>query len=175
MLVDRNLNNLYKLLNEMKKYYIVLALMLISVVTFAQGQGEENPFEFADRSYEMEETEVPSYFTKHWLGAEFTKLTFALRQEYVYMPEATSISPQPVLITEKEIIYTSVKKMDRYYKKEVKKSRMTEAQAKEKLKKVFAVVYSLRYAETEEIEKIFWNTKKAVELEKLLLKTIELY
>jgi len=159
----------------MKKYYMVLALMLFSVAAFAQGQAEENSYEFADRSYEMEDVEVPGYFTKHWLGAEFTMFTFALRQEYVYMPEATPINKEPSLVTEKPVIYNAVKKMDRFYKKEIKKGRMTEAAAIEKLKKIYGVGYSLRYAETEELEKIFWMTKKEAALETLLLETIEMY
>ena len=154
---------------------MVLALMLFSVAAFAQGQAEENPYEFADRSYEMEDVEVPGYFTKHWLGAEFTMFTFALRQEYVYMPEATPINKEPSLVTEKPVIYNAVKKMDRFYKKEIKKGRMTEAAAIEKLKKIYGVGYSLRYAETEELEKIFWMTKKEAALETLLLETIEMY
>ena len=120
----------------MKKYYMLLALMLFGAVAFAQGQGEENPFEFADRSDEMEEAEVPGYFTKHWLGADFTLLTYALRQEYVYMPEATPINTEPALITEKPVIYNAVKKLDRFYKKELKKGRMTESEIRVKLKKV---------------------------------------
>ena len=154
---------------------MVLALMLFSVAAFAQGQAEENSYEFADRSYEMEDVEVPGYFTKHWLGAEFTMFTFALRQEYVYMPEATPINKEPSLVTEKPVIYNAVKKMDRFYKKEIKKGRMTEAAAIEKLKKIYGVGYSLRYAETEELEKIFWMTKKEAALETLLLETIEMY
>jgi hypothetical protein len=159
----------------MKKYYMVLALMLFSVVAFAQGQAEENPYEFADRSYEMEDVEVPGYFTKHWLGPEFTMFTFALRQEYVYMPEVTPINKEPSLVTEKPVIYNAVKKMDRYYKKQIKKGKMTEAMAKENLKKIYGVGYSLRYAETEDLEKLFWKTKKESDLEKLLLETIEMY
>ena len=152
-----------------------MALMLFSAVAFAQGQGEENPYEYADRSYEMEDVEVPSYFTKHWLGPEFTKLIFALREEYVYMPEVTPINPRPSLVTEKPIIYNSVKKMDRYYKKQLKKGRMTEDAVIEILRKVYGVVFSLRYSDTKELEKLFWNTKKEAALEKLLLETIEMY
>lgn len=159
----------------MKKYYMVLALMLFSVLAIAQGQEEENPYEFADRSYEMEDVEVPGYFTKHWLGPEFTMMVFALREEYVYFPEVTPTNKDPSLVTEKPVVYNSVKKMDRYYKKEVKKGKITEAVAREKLKKIYGVVYSLRYADTKELEKIFWNTKKEAALEKLLLETIEMY
>jgi hypothetical protein len=159
----------------MKKYYMVLALMLFSVDAFAQGQGEENPYEYADRSEEMQDVEVPGYFTKHWLGAEFTTFTFALRQEFVYMPKKTPINKEPSLVTEKPVIYNAVKKMDRFYKKEIKKGRMQKAAAIENLKKIYGIAYSLRYAETEDLEKILWKTKKEADLEKLLLETIEMY
>lgn len=159
----------------MKKYYLVVALLFCSVLTFAQGQEEENPFEYSDRSDAIEEVEVPGFFTKHWLGPEFTQRVYALRQEYVYMPEKTPTNPEPSLVTEKPVIYNAVKKLDRYYKKAMKKGRMTESDVREKLSTIYAVGYSLRYADTADLEKLLWTIKKEDELEKMFLETIELY
>ena len=147
-------------------------MLFLGVGLFAQS---EDDYEYADRSEEIEEIEVPPYVSKHYLGSDFTKMFFALKEQYVYIPEKTATNPEPSPTTEKPVIYNTVKKLDRYYKKMLKKGKMSEDDVREKLHTVVAVGYSLRYADTESLEKILWKMKDPTELAKLFTEKISLF
>lgn len=153
----------------MRKFFLLAALLVFGVAVFAQTEEE---FEYFDRTDEMEEVEVPSYEKKHYLGEEFTKMFFALKEQYVYIPEKTSINMDPSPTTEKPAIYNSVKKLDRHYKKMIKKGKMSKEDVKAKLAKVVSVCYSIRHEDTVALEKMLWSTKDVAKLEALFTEKI---
>ncbi len=153
----------------MKK--VLLTIMLLAILGVSYGQ--EPSFRFADKSGEME-VDVPEYASQHYLGQEFTQKFYALKEKYVYKPQASFNSPNPASITEKPSIYNSLKKLDRYYKKQLKKGSLKEEEVKAALSKALAVGYSVRYADTEDLEKILWKTKDVAEIEKIFTKRIAL-
>ncbi|GAB5522295.1 MAG: hypothetical protein Roseis2KO_01670 [Roseivirga sp.] len=155
----------------MRKFFLLATLLVFGVTVFAQTEEE---YEFFDRTDEMEEVEVPSYEKKHYLGEEFTKMFFALKEQYVYIPEKTSINMNPSPTTEKPAIYNSVKKLDKHYKKMLKKGKMSEADVKQKLSKVVSVCYSIRHEDTAALEKMLWNMKDMTKLEALFTEKIVL-
>ncbi|MCE7996016.1 MAG: hypothetical protein HEP71_28815 [Roseivirga sp.] len=155
----------------MRKFYLLAVMLAFAVTVVAQTEDE---FEFLDRSDEIEEVEVPSYEKKHYLGAEFTKMFFALKEQYVYIPEQTSINRDPSPTTEKPAIYNSVKKLDRHYKKMLKKGKMSKEEVTERLSRVVSVVYSIRHENTAVLEKMLWGVKDVEELESIFTKKIVL-
>lgn len=155
----------------MRKFYLLAAMLAFGVTVFAQTEEE---FEYVDRTDEIEEVEVPAYEKKHYLGEEFTKMFFALKEQYVYIPEQSSINRDPSPTTEKPVIYNSVKKLDRHYKKMLKKGKMSKEDIKEKLSRVVSVGYSIRYEDTEALEKMLWNIKDMTKLETLFTEKIVL-
>lgn len=155
----------------MRKFYLLAAMLAFVVTVFAQTEEE---FEFFDRTDEMEEVEVPSYEKKHYLGEEFTKMFFALKEQYVYIPEKTSINMAPSPTTEKPAIYNSVKKLDRHYKKMLRKGKMSKEDVKEKLTRVISVGYSIRHGDTATLEKMMWSIKDIAKLEALFTEKIVL-
>ncbi len=155
----------------MRKFFLLATLLVFGVAVFAQTEEE---YEFFDRTDEMEEVEVPSYEKKHYLGEEFTKMFFALKEQYVYIPEKTSINMSPSPTTEKPAIYNSVKKLDKHYKKMLKKGKMSKEDVKEKLSKVVSVCYSIRHEDTAALEKMLWSMKDVAKLEALFTEKIVL-
>lgn len=155
----------------MRKFYVLAAMLVFGVIVYAQTEEE---FEFFDRSDEMEEVDVPSYEKKHYLGAEFTKMFFALKEQYVYIPEKTSINMDPSPTTEKPAIYNSVKKLDRHYKKLLKKGKISKEEAMEKLTRIVSVGYSIRYEDTAVLEDMLWNIKDVEKLAALFTEKIVL-
>ena len=154
----------------MKKIFLTLLCLGALSTTYAQ---EETTFRFADKSGEME-VEVPEYATQHYLGDEFTQKFYALKEKYVYRPEASFNSPTPASITEKPSIYNSLKKLDKYYKKKLKKGMIKEEEVKAALTKALAVGYSVRYADTSDLEAVLWKTKDIVEIEKIFTQRVVL-
>lgn len=155
----------------MRKFFLLAAMLVFGAALFAQTEEE---FEYPDRSDEIEEVEVPRFEKKHYLGAQFTKLFFALKEQYVYTPEKTAINMDPSPTTEKPAIYNSVKKLDRHYKKMLKKGKMSKEDVMKKLQTIVSVGYSLRYADTENLEKMLWSIKDVNQLEALFTEKIVL-
>ena len=154
----------------MKKVLFTFLSFGICVACYAQDDGM---FLFTDRSGEME-VEVPDYANQHYLGDEFTQKFYALKEKYVYRPEASFNSPTPASITEKPSIYNSLKKLDKYYKKQLRKGMIQEDKVKASLSKALAVGYSIRYADTSDLEEILWKTKDIAEIEKIFVEKIAL-
>lgn len=151
----------------------VLTIFVISCamgVSFGQGT---DSFSFKDKSNGIE-VEVPEYVAEHYLGEEFTQKFYALKEKYVYKPEATVTTPYPASVTEKPSIYNSMKKLDKYYKKQLKKGNVNEEEVKKNLSKVLAVGFSIRYEDTTTLEKMLWKTKDITEIEEIFTKKIVL-
>ncbi|TRX47152.1 hypothetical protein FNH22_30500 [Fulvivirga sp. M361] len=151
---------------------VIAIFMILGFVNTAIGQATDS-FRFSDKSSNME-VEVPEYVGQHYLGQEFTKKFYAVKEQYVYTPEGTATTPYPASVTEKPSIYNSLKKLDKYYKKQLKKGHANEQEVKENLSKVLAVGYSIRYENTTTLEKMLWKTKDITEIEKIFTKKIVL-
>lgn len=154
----------------MRKFFLLAAMLVFGAAVFAQATDEA--FEYMDRSDEIEEFEVPPFEKKHYLGEQFTRMLFALKEQYVYIPEKTPINMDPSPTIEKPAIYNSVKKLDKHYKKMIKKGKMTKAEAMKKLTTVVSVGYSIRHADTEALEKMLWATKDVNQLEAVFTQKI---
>jgi len=155
----------------MRKFFLLTALLFFGVAAFAQTEEE---YEFLDLSEEIEEVEVPRYEKKHYLGEKFTKMFFALKEQYVYTPEKTSINMDPSPTTEKPAIYNSVKRMDKYYRRLLKKGKISKEEVIKKLSTIVAVGYSIRYEETQTLEDMLWKMKDPTKLEALFTEKIVL-
>ena len=155
----------------MRKFFLLATLLVLGTVVFAQA-GDE--FEFMDLSDEIEEIEVPAYEKKHYLGDKFTKMFFALKEQYVYTPEKTAINMDPSPTTEKPAIYNSVKKLDKYYKKMIKKGKISKEDAMKKLSTIVAVGYSIRHENTKSLEQMLWTIKDPAQLEAVFTEKIVL-
>ena len=152
----------------MKKVLLLVIGAFACGVSFSQGT-----FSFRDRSDEMV-MEVPEYASDHYLGETFTQKFYALKEKYVWKPLATPTTPNPASVTEKPSIYNSLKKLDRHYKKQLKKGNASEDEIRENLAKAVAVCYSVRYEQTDELEKILWKTKDVSEIEKIFTEKVTL-
>lgn len=155
----------------MRKFFLLATMLVFGAAIYAQTEEE---FEYLDRSDEIEEVEVPSYEKKHYLGDKFTKMFFAVKEQYVYVPEKTAINMDPSPTTEKPAIYNSLKKLDKHYKKMLKKGKMSKEDVISKLTTVFAVGYSIRYADTQVLEEMLWSIKDVEQLEAIFTKKIVL-
>jgi|GEM_PF-1087639 len=154
------------------KYLLSLSLVL-TVGFYAFGQNQK-VFKFEDKSQEISEEKVQVYGPEHYLGPKFTEELTVLLDRYTYTPAPTPMNPTPARSTEKPAIYNSLKKLDKYYKKQLKKGLISKPDAEKALQKVINITYSVRFEETDELEKILWKTKNPVDLNDLFMKRIVL-
>ena len=112
---------------------------------------------------EVDATEVRN----HFLGDEVGRKLALLNESYVFFEEATPQNPLPTRVVDKYAIYSSVKKLNAFYKKAVKKKVYTNDQALERLTRVLNVSLCIRYQNTEEFEDFLLEHKGAEQLDQI--------
>ena len=155
----------------MRKVLVIILLLVCAISTFAQ---TEPKFKFEDLSAELKGRKVPANARKHYLGEEFTRMMFVLKEQYVQTPETSTLNEDVSPIIRKPTIYTAVNHIDIYYKKELRKGRIRKKEAKQRLMRVLNIVYSIRYVDTTNLEVLLSSIKGESELEKFFRERIEL-
>lgn len=156
----------------MKRRILLALALIVTMISYAQNNAK---FEFEDRSYEMEETQVPDFVKSHYLGLEFRRGFYLLDEQYTYEIEPTATDPNPAPEIEKPAIYKGIKKLDKYYKKQLKKGLMSEDQARDELSRILAIGFSIRYQDTETFEQLLWEKRKPDEFIQVFLTQVDLY
>lgn len=138
----------------MKKVFVffLVAVPMISVM------GQEFTFDYQEDKLDASEL-FEGDLRRHPFGKSFSEKMLLLSQAYTYQEEATPLNPAPALNIEKLAIYNSVKKMNAYYKKRVKKGSLIDSVAKERLQKVLDIALCVRYQDTIAFEKALDSTK----------------
>lgn len=109
------------------------------------------------------------YVGPHILGDTITMLLNKFESEYVYFEEsggAYSVEEKKFLKPE---IYKAVSRINKYYEKGVKKNKITEKDAYEKLKGILMVGIKLKGYQTSEVEKQLASIKELSDQEQYLL------
>jgi hypothetical protein len=68
--------------------------------------------------------------SSHFLGETIAKKMLLLKETYTYIEKGTPMSPGDKVIVRKPTIYYAVRKLNKFYKKQVKKDRIEESVAK---------------------------------------------
>ena len=111
------------------------------------------------------EQENSSLVVEHFLGKEVAVRMFVLKNAYTFRPEPSPMDPSPPLDIEKNAIYNSVKKVNSYLKKGIKKGQFTAAEAAKKLCKVIDIAVQIRHQETMDFEGALREAKKAEQID----------
>jgi hypothetical protein len=102
----------------------------------------------------------------HVLGSEVARKMLLLQDTYTYVERGTLMAPGDKTIVKKPDIYYSVKKLNNYYKKAVKKGTIDEKQAAKNLISVVDKSYSIFYEDTKDFEKYLKAQKKPEDIQK---------
>jgi len=97
---------------------------------------------------------------EHPLGLDVSKLLALLKQRYTYIEPGTPTSPHDKTIVIKPTIYNSIQKLNRYYKKEIKKDTLIQSSTRDDFLlclKVALIIYS---EDTEAFEDYLRTCKK---------------
>ena len=102
----------------------------------------------------------------HYLGSRVARKVLLLQDTYTYVERGTLTAPGDKIIIKKPDIYYSIKKLNNYYKKEVKKGTIDQKQAANNLTSAIDKSYSIFYEDTEKFESYLRSKKKPEEIQK---------
>lgn len=140
---------------------LLFKLVVLIAISPALAQDNEGKMTF---DYRDKELSTSALVEDHLLGEDVGEKLALLKQEYVWVEPASPAVPAPVSHVEKASIYSSVKKLERFYKKGVKKNRIAMDQALQELNQVLDVAISVRYQDTSVLEDVLRSTKEPEDL-----------
>lgn len=153
-----------------QKATILLWLILIpttSIFSAIEDNSNNEKFEFDKQLDNSNEVEiVDEYLNKNYLGEEIARKYYVLQELYTYEVEGTATSPTTKTIVEKPSIYYALKKLNKHYKKQVKKDNLEMGEAIEQLSHFLDIGISIRYQTTAEFEKYLSDKRKREEIAK---------
>lgn len=112
---------------------------------------------------ELNEDEV----RKHYLGEDIARKMLLVNQSYVYFEPTSPTNPLPTRVVDKYPVYSSIKKLNTYYKKAIKQKTYSKEEAHYRFKKIMDVALCIRYQNTDEFEQVLLATKDPIALDKL--------
>ena len=144
----------------MKSIFLATVLLIVSNCLSAQ---EKDKFYFQDLN--KEEQEVSDLAAgDHFLGPEVAKKLYLLKENYTWVEEATATNPVPRVNTEKPDIYYTIRKLERYYKKAIRKDQISEEKAREEFLKVIDIGLIIRNQMTDKLEATLSDLKEGDEI-----------
>lgn len=146
----------------MKAKVKFLSALVILICGF-EGVSQDMQASFTFRYIEQELKELetsPELVDDHYLGFDIAKKMQLLRETYTYEEPPTATNPAPRTVVEKPAIYYSVKKIDKHFKKALRKDEITEDEARKQLDNILNIALNIRYQETGKLEEILWDIKR---------------
>jgi hypothetical protein len=155
----------------MKRTFIFVALVFLWIGA-ATGQ-EKETFIFKNKLADATNIEVDlAQINKNPLGTEVAKKAFILKKTYTYIEKGSPTSPGDKTIVRKPTIYYSVLKLNKFYKKEIKKGNMNEKVAADRYTLVLDRAYSIFDQNTQDFERYLKSLKKPQDIEEAFLSII---
>lgn len=157
----------------MKKALLLLALVLGVVCSGISQDSDVFAFDFVEDKLDDSNLDL-ALVGDHYLGSEVAKKLALLKDSYTWREEGTANSPYSKTIVEKPAIYYSVKKLDKYYKKEIKKGNLSEDEARDQFIKSLDIALLIRYQQTEAFEDKLRELKEDSDIAQLYTEKVKL-
>lgn len=111
---------------------------------------------------------------EHILGKLVSEKLYLLEAKYIYQVPIVPGNPQMRTVIRKPAIYDAVVKIEKYFKKSVKKGEITTEIASTEFNKVLDVAFNVLTAETTDFEKTIKETTDVIQLTNLFTKQVKL-
>ncbi|MEP4533248.1 MAG: hypothetical protein ABJ004_09180 [Cyclobacteriaceae bacterium] len=157
----------------MKRAILILIGALSYGLVQAQSTDKVYRFDYMEESIDMSLLE-PGQSYDHFLGSEVGKKMYLLKESYTWRDEPDPIKPTPTVVIEKPSIYNNIKKLERYYKKSIKKDKLTVEVASAEFVNILDIALQVRYQATEELENHLQKIKEVEEIAAVFSKNVEL-
>lgn len=154
---------------------LLLAATLISLTFVGYSQESQETFSFSFIEDKLDDSSVDlATVGGHYLGSDIAIKLELLKGSYTWKEEGTANSPTTKTVVEKPAIYYSLKKLDKYYKKAIKKGEVTEDEAKDEFIKALDIALFIRYQETAAFETKLRELKEESDIALLFTEKVKL-
>jgi hypothetical protein len=150
----------------MKKGLLLVCFMIIATLSVNGSDNVDNQkFVFYKQLDNVNEVKVIEQFiSRNFLGDKIAKKFYILQELYTYEEPGTATSPGTKTIVDKPAIYYSLKKLNKHYKKMVKKNKMTEDEAVNEFEHFLNIGISIVYQPTDNFEEFLNDNRKPDEV-----------
>ena len=112
-----------------------------------------------------------NYVKKHFLGSDIANKMQVLKETYTYVT-INELNQAETTTIEKPSIFSSVKKADKFVKKQMKSGALTEEEARTVMDKILLVAINIRHQNTEDLEQELWKMKDPKQITSLFVDRI---
>lgn len=144
-----------------------LAFLMIAIgeeITAKSQDLEDKKFVFEKQLDNADNINVSlSLFQGHYLGDEIARKLLIIQELYTHTVPGTPTNPGTQTIIDKPNIYYGIKKIDKYYKRAIRKDDITEEQARKEFRHFLNIGISIVHQDTEEFEEFLKNNRKREE------------
>ena len=151
----------------MKKLLFIIVLMIAVISVRAQQE-----FTFMYQQEEMAEVESQSDIKKHDFGEDIAYKFQLLKERYTYVEPGSATSPSDKIIIEKQPIFFAVKKLDKHFRKSVKKVGVSKEDAVSELENALNIAINIRYQDTQELEDLLYTEIRGKQRNSIMRKLI---
>lgn len=157
--------------NVMKRILLTATTVLAVIVASAQS----DVFTFMPVPRNLDDSQVDKSLVRdHFMGDEIAIKMQILKDSYTWMQPSDPTKPVPTQIVEKPNIYQNVRKIEKFYKKQIKDGSLTEEVAKDEFDKILNIAIYIRHQETEAFEEKLKSLKSEEEMVSLFTKSVVL-
>lgn len=157
------------------KRVLILLIVLTAVSSITNAQSEQTTYEFQSVEKFLDVTQIDANEEfEHVLGEQIAKKIYLLEQAYTWRDAPTDIKPTATIVVEKPGIYNSVRKIERFYKKSVRKGWAKPENLAVEFESILDVVLQVRYQNTVALESHLYSLKNPEDLVALLIKEVEI-
>lgn len=153
--------------------FVAIAVMLFAIESFAQADANIYRFRYLEDKMDLSELSANGSYD-HIFGERVGKKMSLLQKTYTWREEPTPTNPGIYTIIEKPEIYNNVKKLEKYYKKMIKKGSLTKADAAEEFENALDIALLVRYQDTEAFETYLRGIKAVEEIASVFTDKVEL-
>lgn len=141
--------------------YRLVLVLLFSVSAIKLAAQDEIQFVFENNPSALDISSLTGdEYRNHPLGIEVSKKLELIKTRYTYIEPAGPTSPTDKTIVIKPVIYNSIIKLNRYFKKEIKNGNIQLSVAKEEFLNCINIALIIYADNTEEFEKYLRKAKK---------------
>ena len=144
----------------MRKIFTILFLLVLGIVL----HGQEN-FVFRNTLSDTAKVNIDySFAMNHFLGNDIARKMHLFQETYTYVERGTPMSPGDKVIVTKPNIYYAVRKVNKHFKRELRKDRISEEEARKKLGEILNISFVIYDQNTKKFEDHLKMNRKPEEI-----------
>lgn len=153
----------------------VTIILVMALASPLMAQSGDDTFYFRAKQDKIDASNLNmSFVGSHFMGDEIAKKLYLLKETYTWKEEASPLVTTPTTHIEKPDIYYTVKKLEKYYKKGIRKGWIEEKDAVAQYSRVLDIALFIYDQQTQDLENLLDNIKDEDQVLSVFTDKIEL-